>query len=670
MPDRLNGKLFHGGISQINTQYSLTIKAISGLAVLLLATGLSGCAGMAKGKDSSLYRQAAAVEAPTTVDTDAAALVVIRYPAMIHADAETLYVSSFAVNAIGGEVPYAQYGKPQTARIAQALIAKSSYYAMSLYRELRESLPAHQVLLSPHIIDWSEERKLHSRPILASEQVPSVLTVDFNVYSFPDVNEMMDAPPVTFGDLVTPLFVVKSDAWVQPAINGLVIASEPLASSAWRQAESVNLARLQSRYQGQPVMGESSLDFVAFLAERSQSSLALPLSPAGSSASRRLAIEAYPVEKIQMDGQLMVNLEETYADDPFARDFVRGASRRILKTLNEVDQSRATFFARQAALARFDEDLARVFFVQSEDESVQARLRLAEALVGAELEFLSAQSETIYQGTYEGDFGGKMRKIIEAEYRMLEERRRLARVQNMTAAVAALAMAGTVYGATVTTTASGALVAGLTGVSLVGSVWAMNRSIDARTESEEVSEAFVARMAPAFERQMSVQVEWLESREVITARGFAEFRNKTLTLYQSRIRSMAVSTDRECAFLGTEIDAVGRWYGQCRDGEAAGRGYGIALRADGTSVEYVGYADGGRASGAGAMVLRRPGLAGAIYLDGQFSDGVPNGMVRVEKPGEAPSLREYRGGVDVGRGDPGLWKRAGFASLGRGTPGS
>ena len=34
---------------------------------------------------------------------------------------------------------------------AQAVIAKSSYYAMSLYRALRDDLPEDSVLLSPHI---------------------------------------------------------------------------------------------------------------------------------------------------------------------------------------------------------------------------------------------------------------------------------------------------------------------------------------------------------------------------------------------------------------------------------------------------------------------------------------------------------------------------------------
>ena len=56
--------------------------------------------------------------------------------------------------------------------------------------------------------------------LLRKEAVsPSVLTVDFATYSFPDVNEMMDAPPVTFGDLVTPLMVVRASRWARPSLT-------------------------------------------------------------------------------------------------------------------------------------------------------------------------------------------------------------------------------------------------------------------------------------------------------------------------------------------------------------------------------------------------------------------------------------------------------------------
>jgi hypothetical protein len=641
--------------TRTNAATVLSIAWIIVFAMTCLAL-FSGCAGTARGKDSSLYRQTAAMTGGEVSSHQSSALVVIRYPAMIHADAETLYVSSFAVNAIGGEVPYSQFGKPQTARIAQSLVAKSSYYAMSLYQELSRVLPEHSVLLSPHIIDWSDVQQLYSRPILAAEQVPSVLTVDFNIYSFPDVNEMMDSPPVTFGDLVTPLMVVKTDAWGEPGLNGVLIASEPLTSSAWRQSKDTLRRQIERRATGRAAMEAAPLDFISFLAERSQPQLKLPTRSVSDSGAR-IAIESYPVEKIQMDGQLMVNLEETYSTDPFVRDFVAGAARRVMNALQDVDHDRATLFARQAALARFDPELSEVFFMQSAQESVRSRMRLAEALVRAEIEFLSAQSETIYQGTFEGDYGFKMRKIIEAEYRMLEERRRLARVQNWSAAMAAMAMAGSVYVATVSTTASSALVAGLSGLSLVGSVWAMNRAIDARAESEEINEAFVARMAPAFARQMSVQVEWLESREIITAQGFAEFRNKTLTLYQSRVRSMAVEADQQCDFRYPGLEGAGRWYGRCEAGLASGRGYGVLSNGGRASLEYVGEAAAGWPEGAGRMVYRDGKVSGTTYLEGYFLNGWPEGVLRVEQAGQSSRLREYREGRDVGRGNPSQWRK-------------
>lgn len=652
---------------------------IAGLLALLGAVSLwlSGCAGTARGIDQSVYQRGMdeSQRAPAAVEADSdrrarqaedrpEALVVLRYPAMIHADAESLYVSSFAVNAIGGEVPYTVYGKPQTERIAQSVIAKSSYFAMSLYRELKERLPEGSVLLSPHIIVWDEERKLHSRPILASEQVPAVLTVDFTTYSFPDVEEMMDSPPVTFGDLVTPLLVVRSGRWARPPLEGLLVASEPLVESAWRLSRSSAERQLERLLQGQAGVDQAPLDFIAFLAERDPSPVSLPVRSPGAGAEQRAVVERYPLEKIQMNGELLARMEEDSSVDPFAVDFAAGASARIVGLLEDIDHGRATFFSRQAAVARFDPELGKVFFVRSTEESVRARLQLAEALVAAERRFLAAQSDSIYAGTFTGDFGVRMRKIIAAEHRMLEERRRLARKQNLTTAVAALALAGAVYGATVTTTASSALVASLSGVSLLGSVWAANTALETRSESEEVNEYFIARMAPSFERQMSVQMEWLESKELITARGFAEFRNKTLSLYQSRVRSMSVQGSERCSFSHPTVDATGLWYGECHDGYAVGSGYGLARDGGGRGVEFLGDALDGRASGAGAMILRPRGTGGPRYYEGEFRGGLAHGVLRVEALGEEPRLRLFRDGEDQGRGDPAGLREQSFASTG------
>ena len=649
-----------------NLKIRINTGILSNLLVIVLlafvAGIISGCAGTAKGKDTSSYSRLKAEEVSSQVTSEASAMVVIRYPAMIHANAENLYVSSFAINAIGGDVPYGVHGNRQTSRIAQSIVEKSSYFAMSLYRELKSILPEGSVLLSPHIIDWDRERNLYSRPILGSEQIPSVLTVDFSIYSFPDVGELMNSPPVTFGDLVTPLIVIKSSRWIQASLGGLLISSPPLASSAWRQARIEAENSFRSRLDDRPQDRDSSLGFISFLRERDEVNLALPFKSTMDGNQQVAAIEQYSLEKIQMNGTVIATLPENFSIDPFVQSFVKGASTRIVEVLNSLDHEKATFFARQAAIERFDPELAKVFFVQSKDESVRARLQLAEALVGAEREFLAAQSDSIYDGTYSGNYGSKMRRIIAAEYRMLEERRHLARKQNITTAVAVIALAGSVYGVVAATAASTAAVVATSGAALAGSGWALHKSLETKTESKEVNRYFLARMAPAFDRQMSVQMEWLESKEVITARGFAEFRNKTLSLYQSRVRSMQVSADQQCLFTHPGFRQAGRWFGVCANGLASGRGYGLIMNKSGETVEFIGEARDGLASGAGGMIIQRNGQLGATYYEGSFKNGLPDGVVRVEKAGEQPKLRQYRAGADIGKGSALKLKSLNFAS--------
>ena len=635
------------------------------MTILIVVAGIiSGCAGTAKGKVSSVYSNLERGKVSTPEKSAASALVTIRYPAMIHANAENLYVSSFAINAIGGEVPYGVHGNRQTSRVAQSVVEKSSYYAMSLYRELKNTLPEGTVLLSPHIVDWNKQRGLYSRPVLGTEQVPSVLTIDFNIYSFPDVGELMDTPPVTFGDLVTPLIVIRSSRWVQPSLGGLLLASPPLAEPAWRQNRDAALENIREKLLDDPAPHDSSLGFIAYLRERDEAELALPFKASNGAGQGISAIEPYALEKIQMDGSVIEALPDDHSIDPFVQGFVEGASTRIVEMLNAIDHEKATFFARQAALERFDPELAKVFYMQSSDESVRARLQLAEALVGAEREFLAAQSDSIYDGTYDGNYGAKMRKIIAAEYRMLEQRRQLARKQNLTTAVAVVALAGSVYGAVASTAASTAAVTAASGAALAGSGWALHESLETKTESKEVNRYFLARMAPAFDRQMAVQMEWLESKEVITARGFAEFRNKTLSLYQSRVRSMQVDVPVQCQFSHPGFKRTGRWFGSCADGEASGRGYGLVMDDNGDTLEYLGDAKKGLANGSGAMILQRSGQLGAVYYEGGFKKGRPDGVVRIEMAGQPTRLREFKDGVDIGRGNPSRLQGLELVSIG------
>jgi hypothetical protein len=631
-----------------------------GWLLIITAMFLCGCAGTARGLKTSVYQPDTDVSVIDYSLSRADALVIIRYPAIIHADAEQPYFHAFSINAIGGEVPAANRTKKATTRIAKSVIAKSNYYVMSLYRELQRELPPDTVLLSPHIILWDKEKGVYSRPILATEQIPSVVTIDFNVYSYPDTEALMDSPPVTFGDLVTPLFVVHSDRWLRPATNGLLLSSGPLLQAAWNQSELQTQNQVGSKLDITPANYLRPLDFITYINTRVPERMGLPLKAVGDSQLDVLAVEEYPVEKIQMRAELMEDLSETYSMDPFAESFVRGAATRVKRTLNRVDHDKATFFARQSALARFDPELARAFLTQSGGETVRSRLQLAEALIEAERKFLSAQSLGIYDGTYIGDYGSKMRELIEGEYQLLVKRRKMAHKQNVTTAVMALALAGSVYGATAGSAAGAAILSNFSGIFVLGSLWAMSSTLETRSESAEMAEHFMVLIAPALERQISVQMEWLESKERITAIGFAEFRNKTLTLYQARIRSLQTSFDGSCVFKHPSVSAEGRWYGDCTAGLASSRGYGVVRDSSGNTIEFLGTAEAGFASGTGGMIVRKINEIGAVYHEGTFRNGLPDGVVLLEEPGKKPRIREFRAGLDVGKGDESQLKRLVF----------
>lgn len=620
--------------------------------VLLFATALiSACAGTARGKKTSVYQHEENVSVTDYSLSKADAMVVIRYPAIIHADAEQSYFHAFSINAIGGEVPPANRTKKATTRIAKSVIAKSNYFVMTLYRELQKEMPPDTVLLSPHIILWDREKGLYSRPILATEQIPSVVTIDFNVYSYPDTDEMMDSPPVTFGDLVTPLFVVHSNRWVRPPTNGLWLSSEPLVQAAWAQSSMQARKEVKSKVDQTAATYQRPLDFISFLNSRSRGRQNLPLKSVSGANRDVIAVEDYPVEKIMMDGLLLENLAADWTQDPFAESFVKGAANRVKQTLNSVDHDKATFFARQNALARFDPELAIAFLAQSGGESVRARLQLAEALIEAERKFLASQSLGLYEGTYAGDYGMQMRQMIEGEYKLLEKRRIEARKQNVTTAIAALALVGSVYGATLSGAAGAAILQNFAGVFMLGSLWAMSSTFKTQAESAEMSEHFLTLIAPALERQMSVQMEWLESKEKITAIGFAEFRNKTLSLYQARVRSLQADVTDRCVFKHPTFSGAGRWYGSCRGGVAAERGYGVVVDGSGSYVEYLGTAQDGLASGTGGMIVRAANKIGVTYYEGSFSNGLPDGTVKIEEPGRKSRVREFRAGLDVGKGN-------------------
>lgn len=626
--------------------------------VLIASLLLSACAGTARGLKQSVYQPGADIAVDDAGRSQADAMVVIRYPAVVQQDALPAFHAAFERNAIGGKVDLDDGIPLASDRVAQAIIAKSAYYVMSLYRELSRSLPEATVLLSPHVIERDANERLTSRPLLASEQVPSVVTIDFSVYSFPDPAEMMDAPPLTFGDLVTPLFVIHANHWASPSTHGLLLSSEALVEAAWTLSREQAAGRIDAM-RGAGDVPVRPLDFVRFLDRGDMGFSGLPLKSPGASRREVVAVEVHPLEKIRMDPDRMLRMENDPGQDPFADAFVRGAASRIVTELNTADHDRATFFERQAALATFDPELARAFLSRPVPEPVRVRLQMAEALLKAERTFLAAQSDALYAGAYEGVYGSQMRQMIAAEFRTLEERRDLARSQNWSTALAVLAMAGAAYAGS-EYDSNFFHSSTFENLALITSLWAVNNAMVKHAQSKTVGENFLVQMAPAINRQVAVQVEWMQSSETITARDFSEFRDKTLALYQQRVRGIGGSAPGPCTFGHPALDAAGTWFGPCREGFAAGSGFGLAVDGEGNTVEYLGSAEAGVAAGRGAMIFRSPGQTGAVYYEGEFMAGRPHGVVRVEQPGRKPRLRIFREGVDRGAADDDQWQPVRF----------
>jgi len=617
------------------------------LACLAAGLLLAGCAGTARGIKQSTYQPDESLAAVDRSRSHADAMVVIRYPAFVDEAAEAAYFRLFEQHAIGGATGPDAESSQEVDRLALAVIAKSNYFSMSLYRELQQKLPDHSVLLSPHIIELVDGR-LTSRPLLASEEVPSVVTIDFSVYTFPDPGRMMDSEPLTFGDIVTPLFVVHANRWLRPSTHGLLLSSEALVGAAWGLSETQAAQQTASRFEDRFSDFRRPLDLVSFLDSGAGDRRDLPIKSPGESRMDVVAVEIHPLEKIRMDGEKVARLATDHSVDPFAEDFVMGAAARIVTALNRVDHDRATFFARQAALSQFDPQLGQAFLSRSRDEAVRARLQMGEALLAAERKFLAAQSASLYEGVYDGVYGDQMREIIAAEYRLLEDRRDLARAQNLGTALAIVAMAGAIYVGNNTDSGNFFESRTMGNILALSSVWAMSSAFSAHAQSKIIGENFLVQMAPAIDRQVTVQVEWLESTEEITARDFAEFRSQTLALYQRSVRSVDSKTGLGCAFLHPDMDRAGRWFGPCEAGLAAGAGYGLLIEDQGQTLEYVGAAQSGLAEGVGAMIFRSPAETGAVYFEGSFHQGLPDGVVRLEEPGRKSRVRMFRAGRNAG----------------------
>lgn len=618
-------------------------KLILGAATALT---LSACAGTATGSSRSALITNLPPPSLQQSAPDGTALVVLRYPAVIETDAQTTYRSNYLRTPIGGRAD-GSVNNQDAQSIADGAIVKSNYFALSLYKELVERLPEHTVLLSPHTVLLAEDGTLTSEPITQAESIASVLTVDFAAYSFPDPDKMMSGQPLTFGDLITPLVTVRSDHRAAAATRGVLLSSRPLLSHVGGSArESVN-ASLETLQDGKFENASPELDFISYISAGETEELnTKPLNATGPINAARV----YPVEKIVLDRVALQTLSADGggADDPLEDAFSSPLADQIVGILNTTDMRKASMMARAAAVSEFDSNLAALTLTGLDDEDFQARMRYTERLLQAEQRYLSVQSLRIFDGAHNGEMGAQVRDMLQAEYGILQERRKLARQQN---AATALAVLGAVAaGAVATQTGSDGGVnlgeAILVNTIANAAIFSATQAFALNRQSASIGANYLTSIVPALEEQVSVQVDLLDSSETITAIRFEDLRAKLQELYAKNQRSIeAIATS--CGYAHTDAaPTTGIWLGECNGGVGDGVGVGVLRYEDGTSVEYYGAASGGQPNGPGFMIQHND--LGTMALEGNFVNGKADGVVMVTRAGQADKLRLYENGQDVG----------------------
>jgi len=73
---------------------------VCGLALILASLLISGCAGTARGKSSSVFNYDQTLAIADNSKSTADAMVIIRYPAILDEDAVQAYYRAFEQNAI------------------------------------------------------------------------------------------------------------------------------------------------------------------------------------------------------------------------------------------------------------------------------------------------------------------------------------------------------------------------------------------------------------------------------------------------------------------------------------------------------------------------------------------------------------------------------------------
>ena len=626
-------------------------------SLLALGAVSTGCASTAKGVKSSVVNASVPSEKLRSDVPNGGVLAVIRYPAIVEDSARDAYHKAYAKRAIGGTTGRGVANTIETVAVADSTIVKSNYFALSLYKELAAKLPEHGVLLSPHVIKLGPGGELTSEPMTAAEDLPSVVSVDFATYSYPDSKKMMGNVPLTFGDLITPLVTVRTDHRASAPTQGVLMASRPLISRAVAEGREMALESIEAMQRGNLEPSIPELDFVSYITNDTPKKVSVQKLATRSDTNSAMVL---PVEKVRVPASEM-NLLKGASDgsvDPLDNIYTDALSSRIVALINGLDGDKAIMMGKAASVADFDPSLAALTFVGSNKADYAARAAYADRLLDAQRKYLSVQSLRIFDGIHNGELGAQVRDMIAAEHKVLEKRRALARQQNMATIMAVAGVAGGIatgaggrscrdsrtqaeYNRCVRnqrarSAASSAMIQ--------GGIFSATEAASKARLSQQVGTNYLNSIVPALEQQTTVTVDLLDSNETITAIRYEDLQTKLQDLYSARQRSLdTVAT--QCAYVDAGKAKRGTWLGVCENGLANGSGAGVLETPDNV-MEYYGYARNGMADGPGLMIRHTP--LGTVSYEGNFANGRPDGTVRVSQSGRKDQTRTYVSGVDTG----------------------
>ena len=155
------------------------------IGCLALGSMATGCASTATGISQSSINKLSSSQSLKVSAPKGTPLAVIRYPAFVDSSAEEAYYNAFGRSTIGGSLSSKRPDAAEVNALADSIVLKSNYFALSMFKELAAKLPEHGVLLSPHTITLDANGELTSEPMTQAESLPNVVTVDFASYTYP-----------------------------------------------------------------------------------------------------------------------------------------------------------------------------------------------------------------------------------------------------------------------------------------------------------------------------------------------------------------------------------------------------------------------------------------------------------------------------------------------------